>query len=191
MKSAHAIIPHERIENKIFLIRGKKVMFDRDLADLYGVETGALNQAVKRNKGRFPADFMFQLADHEIKIWQEYILRSQTVILKKSNLRSQNVTSRQGKHIKFAPYVFTEQGVAMLSSVLKSKQAVQVNIQIMRTFTKIREMLVSNKDLRERIEALEKKYDKHFKKVFEAINNLLFAKEKESHRPLIGFKSKE
>ncbi len=177
MKSSPALIPHERIENKIFLIRGKKVMFDRDLADLYGVETGALNQAVKRNKGRFPEDFMFQLNQAEFKIW-----RSQIVI---SNLA--NYREKMG--IRRIPHVFTEQGVAMLSSVLKSKQAVQVNIQIMRTFTKIREMLVSNKDLRERIEALEKKYDKHFKKVFEAINNLLFAKEQQPPRPLIGFRN--
>ena len=121
-------------------------MFDRDLAELYRVETKVLNQTVKRNKERFPEDFMFKLNQEEIKIWHEYFLRSQFVTSKSDG--------RGGR--RFAPYVFTEQGVAMLSSVLKSKQAVQVNIQIMRTFTKIREMLVSHKDLREKIEKLEK-----------------------------------
>ena len=160
------LIPNDRIEAKIFFIRSKKVMFDSDLAVLYGVETKVLNQAVKRNRKRFPGDFMFQLNNQEIKIW-----KYQNGI---PNLRSQFVTSSSGHGgRRYAPLVFTEQGVAMLSSVLNSERAIQVNIQIMRTFTKIREMLVSNKDLRQKIEAMEKKYDKKFSKVFEAIGKLL------------------
>lgn len=153
-------------------------MFDRDLAELYRVETKVLNQTVKRNKERFPEDFMFKLNQEEIKIWHEYFLRSQFVTSKSDG--------RGGR--RFAPYVFTEQGVAMLSSVLKSKQAVQVNIQIMRTFTKIREMLVSHKDLREKIEKLEKKYDGQFRAVFDAIARLLA--EEVKPRKEIGFKDK-
>lgn len=135
-------------------------MFDRDLAELYDVETKVLNQAVKRNKGRFPDDFMFRLNQPEWQAWGTLYMRSQIVTASRRNIR-------------FAPYVFTEQGVAMLSSVLNSERAIQVNIQIMRTFTKIREMLASNKELREKIEAMEKKYDKQFKIVFEAIKRLL------------------
>lgn len=149
------IIPEEVIENKIFFIRGKKVMFDRDLAKLYGVETGNLNKAVKRNIERFPEDFMFQITKIEL----------------------QNLIFHFGRSswggTRSLPHVFTEQGVAMLSSVLKSKQAIRVNIQIMRTFTKIREMIVSNKALREKIEAMEQKYDGQFKIVFEAIKRLI------------------
>lgn len=145
-------------------------MFDRDLAELYGVSVKRLNEQVKRNKRRFPSDFNFQLNKKEIVIWEAYILRSQIVA---SRSRSQFATLKKGQNIKYAPYVFTEQGVAMLSSVLNSERAIQVNIQIMRTFTKIREMLASNKELREKIEAMEKKYDKQFKVVFEAIKRLL------------------
>jgi hypothetical protein len=155
-KMKSSIIPSEIIENRIFLIRGKKVMFDTDLARLYGVETKELNQTVRRNKGRFPEDFMFRLADHEML-----------------SLRSQIVTSNRGGR-RYNAYAFTEQGVAMLSSVLKSQQAIQVNIQIMRTFTKIREMVVSNKVLREKIEAMEQKYDGKFKVIFEAIKHNFF-----------------
>lgn len=125
------MVSSEIIENKIFLIRGKKVMLDKDLANLYGVETKKLNQTVKRNKERFPEDFMFQLTNLEML-----------------SLRSQIVTSNRGGR-RYNTFVFTEQGVAMLSSVLKSERAIRVNIQIMRTFTKIREMIVSNKNLRE------------------------------------------
>jgi len=141
------LVPIETIENKIFLIRGKKVMLDRDLAVLYGVKTQALNQAVKRNLRRFPEDFMFRLTHTEATNWI-----SQFVMSKKQ---------RMG--IRRQPYVFTEQGVAMLSSVLKSERAIDVNIQIMRTFTKLREMLSSNHLLRKKLEELEKKYDSHFK----------------------------
>jgi phage regulator Rha-like protein len=142
----------ELIANKIFEIRGKKVMLDRDLAKLYGVETKVLNQSVKRNKSRFPGDFMFFLT-------REEIIRM-----------SQFVTSLKfSKNIN----VFTEQGVAMLSSVLKTSRAVQVNIQIMRAFVELRKMLITNADLKRKIESLEKKYDKQFSIVFEAIRQLL------------------
>lgn len=165
MKSL-VLIPSDRIESKIYFIRGKKVMFDRDLAGLYGVTTKVLNQAVKRNKKRFPNDFMFQLSVLEMEIWKSQLVTS--------NLRSQFVTSSSGYGGRRYPsYVFTEQGVSMLSSVLNSERAIQVNIQIMRTFTKIREMLASNKELRQKIESLEKKYDKKFGKIFDAIRQLL------------------
>lgn len=150
------IVPFERIEQRIYMIRGKKVMLDRDLAELYGVATKALNQAVRRNLERFPEDFMFVLTLNEAK-----------------TLRSQFVTLKQGEHIKYAPTVFTEQGVAMLSSVLKSPRAILVNIQIVRTFTKLREMIVSNAELRRRLDALERTYDEKFQAVFKAIACLL------------------
>lgn len=162
-----SIVPAERIETKIFLIRGKKVMMDGDLAELYGVETRILNQAVRRNIERFPEEFMFQLNNREVEVWQSQSLRSQIVILKR------------GQHIKYAPYVFTEPGVAMLSSVLNSKKAIQVNIQIIKTFIKLREMIAGNKDLRMKIEELEKKYNKYFKVIFETIKSLSEDKEAE------------
>lgn len=146
------IIPIEVIKNKIFIIRNVKVMLDRNLAKLYGVETRVLNQAVKRNIDRFPSGFMFRLT-------REEIMRI-----------SQIVTS-----LKFSKnvYAFTEQGVAMLSSVLKSKKAIRVNIQIMRTFSRLREMAMTHIELKRKIEEMEKRYDKQFKIVFEAINRLL------------------
>ncbi|UCD34255.1 MAG: ORF6N domain-containing protein [Nitrospiraceae bacterium] len=152
-----AIIPREVVESKIRFIRGKKVMLDRDLAILYGVETRTLNQAVKRNLNRFPEDFMFQLNQEEVA----ELSRSQIVILKR------------GQNIKYFPYAFTENGVAMLSSVLNSERAITVNIQIMRTFTKIREMLIRHKDLTKRLDKLEKRYDAQFKIVFDAIRQLM------------------
>lgn len=155
-------IPDDHIENKIFFIRGKKVMMDRDLAELYGAETRALNQAVKRNIKRFPDDFMFQLDKKEMKVWESYFLRSQIVTSKET---------RGGR--RYIPLVFTEQGVAMLSSVLKSEKAIRVNIQIMRTFTKLREMIATNQELREKIEKLEGKYDKRFKIIFDVMRKLL------------------
>jgi len=130
-----ALIPLERIEKAILFIRSEKVMTDSDLAKLYGVETKVLNQAVKRNTHRFPSDFMFQLTPEE----SDHLLRS----------RSQIVTLKRGENIKYRPYVFTEQGVAMLSSVLHSPRAVAVNIEIMRAFVRLRQMLASNADLRE------------------------------------------
>jgi len=163
------VIPQQLIESKIFFIRGKKVMFDRDLAALYSVETRALNQAVKRNIRRFPEDFMFQLAKEEMENW-----------------KSQIVTSNKDKMgLRKMPYVFTENGVAMLSSVLNSERAITVNIQIMRTFTKIRELLATHKELQKKIEDMEKKYDQQFKIVFDAIKQLLTPPEKK--RQMIGF----
>ena len=162
-----ALIPVEVIERKIHLIRGRKVMLDRDLAELYNVATKILIQAVKRNIDRFPEDFMFQLNNQEVRI-----------------LRSQIVTSSWGGR-RYAPYVFTEQGVAMLSTVLNSDRAIEVNIQIMRTFVKLREMIASHKDLAKRLDELEKKYDKQFKVVFDAIRQLMIPPEPK--RKKIGF----
>ncbi|MFZ2154013.1 MAG: ORF6N domain-containing protein [Candidatus Moraniibacteriota bacterium] len=171
------VIPSEIIENKIFLIRGKKIMFDRDLAVLYGVETRILNQAVRRNKDRFPDDFMFQLTATEFDIWKSQIV----------------ISNKEKMGLRKIPLVFTEQGVAMLSSVLKSKRAIQVNIQIMRTFTKIREMIIGNKELRLKIEAMEKKYDDKFNSVFDAIKRILIAqvKEEPERKNKIGFRIKK
>jgi hypothetical protein len=155
-------LPIERIEQRILLIRDQKVMLDSDLAELYGVETKVLNQAVRRNLGRFPEDFMFQLSEKEHEA-----LRSQIVTLK--NLG-------RGQHRKYLPYVFTEQGVAMLSSVLKSDRAVEVNIQIMRTVVKLREILGTHKDLARKLVELEKQYAEHnrkFQLVFDAIRKLM------------------
>jgi hypothetical protein len=166
-------LPNERIINRIFLIRGKKVMFDKDLAELYGVETKVLNQAVKRNLKRFPSDFMFKLNAQEIKNWKSIYLRSQIVTLE------------HGRHIKYSPYVFTEQGVAMLSSILNSDIAIEVNIQIIRTFTKLREILSDNKKLVEKIENMEKKYDSKIARIFEVIKRLV--KEDEKPKEPIGF----
>jgi hypothetical protein len=157
----------ESIEKKIFLIRGQKVMLDFDLANLYEVKIKALIQSVKRNIERFPSDFMFQLSDDEY-----------------ANLRSQIVTSSWGGR-RYRPYAFTEQGIAMLSSVLNSKRAIKVNIQIMRTFIKLRQILSSHKDLIRKLEAMESKYDYQFKIVFDAIKALLVKPEKPKRR--IGF----
>jgi len=152
------LIPQALVERKIFLIRGRRVMLDRDLAELYKVETRALNQAVKRNLNRFPEDFMFRLMPEEAV----ELSRSQFVTLKK-----------QGQNIKYLPYAFTENGVAMLSSVLSSERAVEVNVQIMRTFVRLRLMLASNAELARKLQALEKKYDTQFKVVFDAIKQLM------------------
>jgi len=166
------------IQNKIYEIRGHKVMLDSDLAELYGVTTGALNQAVKRNSTRFPEDFMFQLSDNELKS-----LISQIVISKKYNFSS---SGRGG--VRKMPFAFTEQGVAMLSSVLKSDKAVQVNIAIMRTFIAIRQYALNYQDLKEKIEAIESKYDKSFEDINHALNYLLSPK---SDRKPIGFKQEK
>jgi hypothetical protein len=150
-------IPIERITEKIYLIRSMKVMLDRDLADLYEVETRALKQAVRRNIERFPTDFMFELTAEELQNW-----------------RSQFVTSNAEKMgLRHSPMAFTEQGVAMLSSVLRSRRAIQVNIQIMRAFTQLRRMLTGYAELRAKIEKMEEKYDQNFQVVFEAIKQLL------------------
>ena len=168
-----AAIPLERIAQAILLIRGQKVMLDDVLAALYGVQIRALNQAVKRNSDRFPDDFMFQLTAVETAV-----LRSQFVTLKRGS----------GRHRKYRPYVFTEQGVAMLSSVLRSERAVRVNIEIMRAFVRLRQMLSSHADLARQLEALEKKYDAQFKVVFDAIRELMAPPEPMAKRR-IGFTS--
>lgn len=172
------IIPNYKIESKIYWLCGRRVMIDSDLADLYQVETKILNRAVKRNKNRFPEDFMFQLSKAETEN-----LRFQ---IGTSSLSYQLEMSNYGGR-RYTPYVFTEQGVAMLSSVLNSERAILVNIQIRRTFTKIREMLAGNKELREKIEKLERKYDQRFKIVFQAIKKLLAMDEKPKNK--IGFRS--
>lgn len=166
MNSSAIILQAERC---ILQIRGQKVILSHDLARLYDVETKVLNQAVKRNIERFPEDFMFQLTEEEF-----------------SNLRSQFVTSSWGG-TRVPPYAFTEQGVAMLSSVLNSPRAVQVNIAIMRTFVRLREMLLSNDDLARKLNDLEKKYDHHFKIVFDAIRQLMEPPPAKP-KPPIGFR---
>ncbi len=163
------VIPQQLIESKILFIRSKKVMLDKDLAVLYEVETKMFNRAVKRNIERFPDDFMFQLSKEE---YDEL-------------LRCQFGTLKRGQHSKYLPYAFTENGVAMLSSVLNSKRAIQVNIQIMRTFTKIRGMLATHKELKQKIEEMEKKYDYQFKIVFDTIKQLIEPPQKSKKR--IGF----
>ena len=141
------------------------MILDRDLAELYGVETKVLKQAVRRNAKRFPVDFMFELKKEEEK-----------------TLRSQSVTLKRGKHSKYLSFAFTEQGVAMLSSVLNSDRAIQVNIQIMRAFSKLREMLSTHEDLKEKMETMEKKYDQQFQVIFEAIKQLLETEAKPKKR---------
>ena len=174
MVSKQSLIPVDRIEKIILLVRGQKVMLDADLSGLYGVETRVLVQAVKRNLERFPEDFMFQLNKEEADF-----LRSQIVTLKKG----------RGQHSKYLPYVFTEQGVAMLSSVLRSQQAIQVNIEIMRAFIRLRQMLASHAELARKLDALEKKYDAQFQDVFEAIRQLMAPPEQK--RRAIGFRKED
>jgi len=151
-----SLIPNERVEKKILLIRGEKVLLDSDLAGLYGVKTKMINKAVGRNHERFPEDFIFQLTEQEYEA-----------------LRFQFGTSKKRGGRRYLPYVFTEQGVAMLSGVLHSKRAIMVNVTIMRTFVKLRRMIASNKDLAEKLVQLEKRYDKQFKVVFDAIRQLM------------------
>ena len=171
MTEQHSIIPTERIEQSILSIRGHKVILDKDLAILYDVGTRDLNKAVTRNLDRFPADFMFQLTPSEFK-----------------DLKSQFGTSSWGGTRKM-PRAFTEQGVAMLSSVLRSKRAIQVNIAIMRAFVRLKEMIATHKGLAHKLEELEKKYDKQFAVVFDAIRQLM-APPKNKQKP-IGFRVKE
>ena len=162
------LIAVENITSKIVMIRGFKVMLDRDLADLYGVETKQLKRAVRRNSDRFPTDFMFELT------FEEY-----------DSLRCQLGTLKRGKHSKYVSMALTEQGVAMLSTVLNSKRAIQVNIQIMRIFSRFRQMLTGHEELRQKVENMESKYDKQFRVVFEAIKQLLAEEEKPKQK--IGF----
>ena len=179
MSKDRSLIPIERIERSILLIRGHKVMLDRDLAHLYGVTTRVLNQAVKRHEDRFPADFMFRLTMEEARIWWEQV--------RPVRLRSQFVTLKRGQHIKYRPYAFTEHGILMLSSVLNSERAVQVNIEIMRTFVRLRGILASHSELARKLDALEKKYDAQFKIVFDAIRQLMAPPEPEPPKKRIGF----
>ena len=160
------IVPVEIIAEKIFLIRGQKVMLDRDLAKLYGVATKVFNQAVKRNIRRFPDDFMFQLNKEEFEDWRSQIVTS-------------NISAKMG--LRRCPYVFTEQGVAMLSSVLNSDRAIKVNIQIMRVFVKIREYLAAHKDVLKKLE----EHDKQIKTIFGVINKLLLPPPKKTGK--MGF----
>ncbi|MEN8965510.1 MAG: ORF6N domain-containing protein [Polaribacter sp.] len=168
------IIPNEIISNKIYLIRNQKVMLDRDLAELYQVETKVLKQAVKRNINRFPDDFMFELTKIEFENW-----------------RSQFVTSNSDKMgLRYAPMAFTEQGVAMLSSVLRSDRAIAVNIKIIRIFTKMRDLLSDNLSLRLEIEDIKKKltnHDKNIELVFSYLDELIEKKESPPKRNQIGY----
>jgi len=165
----------ERIEKAILMIRGQKVMLDSDLAKLYGVATKRLNEQVRRNRTRFPEDFMFQLREEEAES-----LRSQSATLKKG----------RGQHRKYAPYAFTEQGVAMLSSVLNSRRAIEVNIAIMRAFVRLREILGSHKELARKLDDLERKvgeHDQKFHMVFEAIRQLMAPPPEPAKKRRIGF----
>lgn len=155
--SDQSIIPVEVIEKRIFLIRGQKVMLDSDLAKLYEVPTHRLNEQVKRNSKRFPSDFMFQLSLEETEALISHFASSKP--------------GRGGR--RYAPYAFTEQGIAMLSSVLNSERAILVNVEIIRTFVRLRRILSSHKDLARKLEDLEKKYDTQFKVVFDAIRQLM------------------
>jgi hypothetical protein len=172
----------ENLAPLIFLIRGEKVLLDADLAALYGVGTKALNQAVKRNRNRFPEDFMFQLTAEE---WARMRAQSVTSIKPVAVMRSQSVTASR-RNIGTSPYVFTEQGIAMLSSVLRSPRAVEVNIAIMRTFVQLRRLMDSNRNLARRIDALEKRYDEQFATVFDAIKRLIADDDGRKARPKRG-----
>jgi hypothetical protein len=173
MPKQKSLVAVEQIEKAILLIRRQKVMLDRDLAVLYEVPTRALKQAVRRNIKRFPPDFMFELTKEEFQNW-----------------RSQFVTSNRDKMgLRYKPMAFTEQGVAMLSSVLNSDRAIDVNIEIMRAFVRLRRTLAAHKDLARKLAALEEKYDEQFKVVFEAIHQLMTPPEKTSRK--IGFEVKE
>jgi hypothetical protein len=161
----------EELAQLVFLVRDEKVMFDSDLAKLYGVTTKALNQAISRNIDRFPEDFAFRLTQREFEQMRSQIV---TAYPTKDSLRSQIVTSKKGRGgRRYLSYAFTEQGVAMLSSVLRSSRAVEVNIAIMRTFVQLRRLMDTNRNLARKIDALEKKYDEQFAVVFEAIKQLI------------------
>lgn len=172
--AGQSLVPVDRVANHIFVIRGKRVMLDRDLAELYGVETKALNQAVTRNIDRFPEDFMFRITAEELGNTDRS--RSQIVTLNR----------KRGSNIKYPPRVFTEQGVAMLSSVLASKRAIRVNIQIIRAFIHLRELLATNAQLRTKMEAMEKKYDRQLLRVFTILQSLV-AREGAAPVRKIGF----
>jgi hypothetical protein len=201
-KRPRPLAPVDSIEELIYLLRGQKVMLDSDLAALYGVATKALNQAVRRNRERFPADFMFQLTADETALLRSRVVTSSAArgdgIAKSSrkpahpdiSMWSQTVTtSWKFRRQTHRPFVFTEQGVAMLSSVLRSERAVRVNIGIMRTFVRLRQLLASHADLGRRLSELEQKYDRQFKAVFAAIRELMEKPEplRPEHGREIGF----
>jgi hypothetical protein len=171
-------LPDEVIMNKIYLIRGYKVMLDNDLAELYGIETKRLKEQVRRNLDRFPQDFMFELTNEEYQ-----------------NLREQIGQTSRGEHSKYMPFVFTEHGVLMLSSVLNSDRAIQVNIQVMRVYVRIREMIMLNKDILKRLEGMERKlvrHDNEFMAIFEYLKKFEHAKQQalqQKNRPKIGYRT--
>lgn len=167
-----SVVPIEIIEKKIFYFRGLKVMLDFHLAELYGVQTKRLKEQVKRNIDRFPEDFMFELTDDEFSI-----------------LRSQFAATNRRGGIRYNPFVFTEQGVAMLATVLNNDRAIQINIAIMRAFVKLRELIASNKELAGKLAELEKKYDEQFRVVFDAIRQIITPSEKPKRE--MGFQIKE
>ena|ERR1035437_713397 len=180
MKDLNPILPDEKLIDKIYFIRGTKVMLDKDLAELYGVETRVLKQQVRRNLERFPEDFMFELTQNEFNTLIE-------------SMRSQNVTSYWNS-TTYTPFAFTEQGVAMLSSILKSKQAILVNIQIMRVFTKMRKLLETHTEILQKLEKIERKgieQDEKIMLIFEYLKQLEKVKQQEleqTNRTKIGFK---
>jgi hypothetical protein len=182
MPTSQSLIPVERIERSILLVPSQKVMLDSDLASLYGVETKILNQAVRRNQDRFPDDFMFQLSWEEADLLRSQIATSTLPALGHS--RPQIAILKRGAHLKYRPYAFTEQGVAMLSSVLRSPRAVAVNIEIMRAFVRLRQMLLSHADLARKVDNLEKKYDSQFKVVFDALRQLMQPPKGKPKRPI-------
>lgn len=171
-------IPDEIVMNKIYVIRNLKVMLDRDLAELYGVETKVLKQSVRRNISRFPSDFMFEMSSKEFNEWRNEFV----------------ITSGDKKGLRYAPFCFTEQGVAMLSSILNSERAIQVNIQIIRVFTKMRELLATHKDILAHLDKIEHKLAGHDEKImliFEYLKQLEKTKQQETdlkNRPRIGYK---
>jgi phage regulator Rha-like protein len=172
-KEQKLILPDEAVMNKIYLVRGKKIMLDRDLAELYGVETKVLKQAVRRNLNRFPEDFMFEMNKSELENWRTQFASSKE--------------DRQG--LRYAPFCFTEQGVTMLSCILNSERAIAVNIQIIRIFTRMREMLLTHKDILLKLEQLEKKvtgHDEDIRLIFEYLKQLLTPPQEP--RAKIGFK---
>jgi hypothetical protein len=174
----------EAIARLVHAVRGERVLFDADLAALYRVPTAALNQAVKRNRQRFPADFMFRLTPQEWSVMRSQIVTASLAV----PMMSQTVTSSRRK-LAAPPYAFTEQGVAMLSSVLRSPRAVEVNIAIMRTFVELRRLMDSNRELARKIEAMEMKYDEQFAAVFDAIKRLIAEDDRRRASPKrrIGF----
>jgi hypothetical protein len=181
------------IQNRIYEIKGERVMLDRDLASLYEIETKSLNLAVKRNIKRFPKDFMFQLTKEE---WDNLRFQSETLEKQQYPLRLQNETlkTRRGQHSKYLPYAFTEQGVAMLSGVLNSDKAIQMNIAIMRAFVEVRRFLLQQNDLKEQLKELKERvggHDAQLSQIYDALENLLdekAAQRKWSERDRLGFK---